>query len=175
MSAVVGILILQIEVEMDGSQSPFVTGWTPSSSTGRIHLDVNESRGSSVTSVKKRGHGSRSWIKIDREGNSYVMELDKSTIMRHCSLPARDLRLLDPLFIYPSTILGREKAIVVSLEQIRCIITADEVVLMNSLDRCVVQYNSELRKRLEIARDQPGDMLLLLLPLNFFLPCRLVD
>ncbi|KAI3817316.1 hypothetical protein L1987_11105 [Smallanthus sonchifolius] len=101
--------------------------------------------------LRKRGHtlGNRSWIKIEQNGNSKVVELDKATVMRHCSLPARDLRLLDPLFIYPSTILGREKAIVVSLEQIRCIITADEVFLMNSLDGSVVQYKSELCKRLQ--------------------------
>ena len=72
------------------------------------------------TGVKKRGHGSRSWIKIDQYGNAKVLELDKATIMKDCSLPSRDLRLLDPLFIYPSAILGREKAIVVNLEQIRC-------------------------------------------------------
>ncbi|KAL5826256.1 hypothetical protein ACOSQ4_018053 [Xanthoceras sorbifolium] len=147
---------------MDGSRSPFLPsvlpGLTSSNNTGRFNLDANESRGSSVSGVKKRGHGNRSWIKIDQDGSSKILELDKATIMRHCSLPARDLRLLDPLFIYPSTILGREKAIVVSLEQIRCIITADEVILMNSLDRCVVQYNSELCKRLETAKYQADDL-----------------
>ncbi|XP_048532257.1 magnesium transporter MRS2-F-like isoform X2 [Triticum urartu] len=40
-------------------------------------------------------------------------------MMRRCELPARDLRLLDPLFVYPSTVLGRERTIVVNLEQIR--------------------------------------------------------
>ncbi|GAV61447.1 CorA domain-containing protein [Cephalotus follicularis] len=122
--------------------------------TGRLNIDGNGIRGSNFLGSKKRGHGSRSWIKIDRNGNSKVVELDKATIMRHCSLPGRDLRLLDPMFIYPSTILGREKAIVVSLEQIRCIITADEVILMNSLDGCVVQYRSELCKRLQTNKDQ---------------------
>ncbi|KAJ6318060.1 hypothetical protein OIU76_013578 [Salix suchowensis] len=77
-----------------------------------------------------------------------------------CTRPKeeRDLRLLDPLFIYPSTILGREKAIVASLEQIRCIITADEVILMNSLDGCVVQYMSEFCKRLQTNREQAEDL-----------------
>lgn len=118
-------------------------------STSRPHLDVHR---------KKRGQGSRSWIKIDQNGNTTILHLDKATIMRNCSLPARDLRLLDPMFIYPSTILGREKAIVVSLEQIRCIITAEEVILMNSLDGCVVQYKSELCKRLKTNRDQEDDL-----------------
>lgn len=128
-----------------------------STSGGRFYFDVHSNRAIGLSGLKKRGHGSRSWIKIDQDGSSKILELDKSSIMRHCSLPARDLRLLDPLFIYPSTILGREKAIVVSLEQIRCIITADEVILMNSLDGCVVQYESELCKRLRMNKDQNGE------------------
>ncbi|KAG9455885.1 hypothetical protein H6P81_000393 [Aristolochia fimbriata] len=98
--------------------------------------------------LKKRGQGLRSWIRVDSSGDSQIIEVDKFTIMRRCDLPARDLRLLDPLFVYPSTILGREKAIVVNLEQIRCIITADEVLLLNSLDNYVLQYVVELQRRL---------------------------
>ncbi|KAF6162480.1 hypothetical protein GIB67_026318 [Kingdonia uniflora] len=101
--------------------------------------------------LKKRGQGLRSWIRVDSSGTSQIMEVDKFTMMRRCDLPARDLRLLDPLFVYPSTILGREKAIVVNLEQIRCIITADEVFLLNSLDGYVLQYVIELQRRLNSA------------------------
>ncbi|CAI0437789.1 unnamed protein product [Linum tenue] len=101
--------------------------------------------------LKKRGQGLRSWIRVDSSGNSQIIEVDKFTMMRRCDLPARDLRLLDPLFVYPSTILGREKAIVVNLEQIRCIITADEVLLLNSLDNYVLQYVVELQRRLTTA------------------------
>ncbi|KAJ9693356.1 hypothetical protein PVL29_012213 [Vitis rotundifolia] len=101
-----------------------------------------------VLGLKKRGQGVRSWIRVDASGNSQIIEVDKFTVMRRCDLPARDLRLLDPLFVYPSTILGREKAIVVNLEQIRCIITADEVLLLNSLDSYVLQYVVELQRRL---------------------------
>lgn len=101
-----------------------------------------------VLGLKKRGQGLRSWIRVDTSGDSQVIEVDKFTMMRRCDLPARDLRLLDPLFVYPSTILGREKAIVVNLEQIRCIITADEVLLLNSLDSYVLQYVVELQRRL---------------------------
>ncbi|KAL2899989.1 Magnesium transporter MRS2-1 [Bienertia sinuspersici] len=104
-----------------------------------------------VLGLKKRGQSIRSWIRVDTSGNSGVIEVDKFTMMRRCDLPARDLRLLDPLFVYPSTILGREKAIVVNLEQIRCIITADEVLLLNSLDSYVLQYVVELQRRLRTA------------------------
>ncbi|KAL2226276.1 UNVERIFIED_CONTAM: Magnesium transporter MRS2-5 [Sesamum indicum] len=131
--------------------------------SARYYSDLHggqNTRGSGFPGLKKRGHnlGSRSWILIDSKGNSKVVELDKFTLMRRCSLPSRDLRLLDPLFIYPSTILGREKAIVVSLEQIRCIITADEVILKNSLDGSALQYKSELCKRLETSKDQYDDL-----------------
>ncbi|AAF18497.1 putative magnesium transporter MRS2 [Arabidopsis thaliana] len=105
--------------------------------------------GVDVLGLKKRGQGLRSWIRVDTSGNTQVMEVDKFTMMRRCDLPARDLRLLDPLFVYPSTILGREKAIVVNLEQIRCIITADEVLLLNSLDNYVLRYVVELQQRLK--------------------------
>ncbi|XP_021731228.1 magnesium transporter MRS2-1-like [Chenopodium quinoa] len=108
-------------------------------------------QGMDVSGLKKRGQSSRSWIRVDTSGNSGVIEVDKFTMMRRCDLPARDLRLLDPLFVYPSTILGREKAIVVNLEQIRCIITADEVLLLNSLDSYVLQYVVELQRRLRNA------------------------
>ncbi|XP_050237218.1 magnesium transporter MRS2-5 [Mercurialis annua] len=128
--------------------------------TGRPNSEGYSNRGGGLPGLRKRGHGhgSRSWIKIDQNGDSKVLELDKATIMRHCSLPGRDLRLLDPLFIYPSTILGRERAIVVSLEQIRCIITAEEVILMKSLDGSVLQYESEFRKRLQTNKDQADDL-----------------
>ncbi|GMH03591.1 hypothetical protein Nepgr_005430 [Nepenthes gracilis] len=108
-------------------------------------------QGMDVSGLKKRGQSIRSWIRVDTSGNSGVIEVDKFTMMRRCDLPARDLRLLDPLFVYPSTILGREKAIVVNLEHIRCIITADEVLLLNSLDSYVLQYVVELQRRLRTA------------------------
>ncbi|CAA0827326.1 Magnesium transporter MRS2-1 [Striga hermonthica] len=114
------------------------------SASGRLPF-----QGVDVSGLKKRGQGLRSWICVDVTGNSQVIEVDKFSMMRRCDLPARDLRLLDPLFVYPSTILGREKAIVVNLEQIRCIITADEVFLLNSLDSYVLQYVVELQRRLQ--------------------------
>ncbi|XP_075520402.1 magnesium transporter MRS2-1-like isoform X2 [Primulina tabacum] len=119
----------------DSSNRPATSGWL----------------GVDISGLKKRGQGLKSWIRVDANGNSQVIEVDKFAVMRRCDLPARDLRLLDPLFVYPSTILGREKAIVVNLEQIRCIITADEVLLLNSLDSCVLQYVVELQRRLQAA------------------------
>ncbi|CAD6249623.1 unnamed protein product [Miscanthus lutarioriparius] len=105
--------------------------------------------GLDVPNLKKRGGGTRSWIRVEAATASVqTLEIDKATMMRHYKLPAQDLRLLDPVFVYPSTVLGRERAIVVNLEQIRCVITADEVLLLNSLDSYVLQYAAELQRRL---------------------------
>ncbi|MED6174379.1 Magnesium transporter MRS2-1 [Stylosanthes scabra] len=116
-------------------------------------------QGVDVLELKKRGQSLRSWIRVDTAGDSQIIEVDKFTMMRRCDLPARDLRLLDPLFVYPSTILGREKAIVVNLEQIRCIITADEVLLLHSLDSYAWNYVMELQRRLTSSSvGEPGDV-----------------
>ncbi|KAL0847937.1 hypothetical protein Bca101_021184 [Brassica carinata] len=75
-------------------------------------------------------------------------EIDHSSIFSK-SVNEITMELLDPLFMYPSSILGREREIVVSLEKIRCIITAEEDILMNARDASVAQYQSELCKRLQ--------------------------
>ncbi|GJZ33954.1 magnesium transporter MRS2-3-like protein [Tanacetum coccineum] len=62
-------------------------------------------------------------------------------------LPACDLRILDPMLSYPSTMLGREWAIVINWEDIKAIITAYEVLLLNSADPFVVTFVEELQRR----------------------------
>lgn len=65
---------------------------------------------------KKKGAGSRSWILMDSSGEEIILDVDKYAIMHRVQIHARDLRILDPLLSYPSTILGRERAIVLNLE-----------------------------------------------------------
>jgi len=69
-----------------------------------------------MTVVKKKTQSSRSWILIDATGHGSLLDVDKYAIMNRVQIHARDLRILDPLLSYPSTILGREKAIVLNLE-----------------------------------------------------------
>ncbi|KAL8116491.1 hypothetical protein AgCh_022851 [Apium graveolens] len=67
--------------------------------------------------------------------------------MRRTYLPARDLRILDPLLSYPSIVLGRERAIVINLEHVKAIIMAHEVFLLNSKDPSVRPFVEHLQRR----------------------------
>jgi len=68
------------------------------------------------SSLRKQTAVSRSWILLDHHGKATVLDADKHAIMRLVKIHARDLRILDPLLSYPSTILGRDKVIVLNLE-----------------------------------------------------------
>lgn len=84
------------------------------------------------------------WIRVDTSGNSEVTQVDRVTLMRRFDLPASDFLLLNPSSDSPSAILVREKAIVVKLEQIGCIISADEVLLSNARNADVEQCAKKL-------------------------------
>ncbi|KAE8701431.1 Magnesium transporter MRS2-I [Hibiscus syriacus] len=101
-----------------------------------------------VASVKKKTAVTTSWVSIDAKGEVGVFDIDKYAIMRRVQVHARDLRILDPMLSYPSTILGREKAIVLNLEHIKAIITAEEVLLRDPFDDNVIPIVAELKGRL---------------------------
>lgn len=103
---------------------------------------------SQPASLIKKTAVSRSWISVDFNGQSTILDLDKYGIMKRVSIHARDLRILDPLLSYPSAILGREKAIVLNLEHIKAIITTEEVLLRDPLDDNVIPIVEELQRRL---------------------------
>ncbi|KAM3742681.1 hypothetical protein ACB098_07G086100 [Castanea mollissima] len=86
---------------------------------------------------------------MNKKGEAQVVEAGKYAIMRRTGLLARDLRVLDPILSYPSTIMGREKAIVINLEHIKAIITGLEVLLLNSRDPTVMPFIEELQNRIQ--------------------------
>ncbi|CAN0880786.1 Magnesium transporter MRS2-4 [Linum grandiflorum] len=97
---------------------------------------------------KKKAGGARLWMRFDRFGISELVECDKSAILKRVAIPARDLRILGPVFSNSSSILAREKAMVVNLEFIRAIVTADEVLILDPLKQEVIQFVDQLRLQL---------------------------
>ena len=97
---------------------------------------------------RKKGKGVRTWLVLWSSGKEQATEAGKHTIMRRTGLPARDLRILDPLLSYPSTVLGRERAIVINLEHIKAIITGQEVLILNWKDPSVAPFIEELQRRI---------------------------
>ncbi|KAG2593697.1 hypothetical protein PVAP13_5NG012577 [Panicum virgatum] len=102
---------------------------------------------------------SREWMVVPASGSARVEEAGKHAVMARTGLPARDLRVLDPLLSYPSTILGRERAIVVNLERVKAVITAAEVLLPNSKDPAFARFVRDLQTRvLASSSDQAADL-----------------
>ncbi|XP_022136744.1 magnesium transporter MRS2-4 [Momordica charantia] len=104
--------------------------------------------GGAVGKVKKKAGGARLWMRLDRWGQSELVEWDKSAIIRRAAIPARDLRILGPVFSHSSNILAREKAMVVNLEFIKALVTAEEVLLLDPLRQEVIPFVDQLRKLL---------------------------
>jgi len=77
-----------------------------------------------------------------------LLECDKQTIMKRVSIPKRDLGILGPIFSHSSNILAREKAMVVNLEFIKAIVTAEEVFVLDPLDQTVLTFVDQLRQQL---------------------------
>ncbi|KAB2043550.1 hypothetical protein ERO13_D01G022300v2 [Gossypium hirsutum] len=104
-----------------------------------------------LVTVKKKAQPSRSWAVLDSNGETTLLDVDKYAIMHRVNIHARDLRILDPLLSYPSTILGRDGAIVLNLEQhIKAIITAEEVLLRDPSGEYVVPVVQELQRHLPV-------------------------
>ncbi|GMJ06851.1 magnesium transporter 6 [Hibiscus trionum] len=97
---------------------------------------------------KKKAAGARLWMRFDTGGVSELVEYDKSAIIKRASIPARDLRILGPVFSHSSTILAREKAMVVNLEFIKAIVTAEEILILDPLQQEVLQFVDQLRLQL---------------------------
>ncbi|XP_010241254.1 PREDICTED: magnesium transporter MRS2-4-like isoform X2 [Nelumbo nucifera] len=97
---------------------------------------------------KKKTGGARLWMRFDCFGQSELIECDKNAIIKRVSIPARDLRILGPVFSHSSNILAREKAMVVNLEFIKAIVTAEEVLVLDPLSQEVLPFVDQLRQQL---------------------------
>lgn len=121
---------------------------TPLKTVAYAMEDDKDKGDRNLLGLRKKGISVRTWLTISIDGGVQMVEAGKHAIMRRAGLPGRDLRILDPMLSYPSTILGRERAIVLNLEHIKAIITAQEVLLLNSKDPAVAPFVADLQQRL---------------------------
>lgn len=100
----------------------------------------------------------RKWVKVDQDGSSSIIQAEKNELTHKLGVQLRDLRVLDPLLAasYPSAILARDRALVVNLEHIKCIIATDHVLVTNAEDDTVLAFVEELQRRCASAPDTDG-------------------
>ncbi|KAG6540946.1 hypothetical protein Mapa_017667 [Marchantia paleacea] len=108
-----------------------------------------------VVLVKKKKPGSRMWLRFDSSGVTELLELDRNAIMQRASIPARDLRILGPVFSQSSHILARERAMVVNLEFIKAIVTAEELFLLEAHNPAVLPFVDQLKEHFPVRTDPP--------------------
>lgn len=99
---------------------------------------------------RKGAAATRKWLVVQAAaaGEPRVAELGKHRIMEMTGLPTRDLRVLDPDLDSPSTILGRERAVIVNLEHVKIIVTAAEALVLDSSNPLLVPFLKSLHTRL---------------------------
>ena len=101
-------------------------------------------------SAKPRPLGPKAWLKMDEEGACTAVSIEKHRLASMLRVPMRDLRMLEPNFSnsYSAAILCRERCIVLHREQVRLLITAEEVYLQDGRNSSVTKYLPELQRRL---------------------------
>ncbi|KAF7031788.1 hypothetical protein CFC21_043061 [Triticum aestivum] len=103
-----------------------------------------------VSRRKAAAAASQEWLVVPAAGERRAGEFGRHRIMEMTGLPARDLRMLDPLLAYPSTILGRDRTIVINLEHVKAIVTAAEVLVRDPSNPRLRPFLQELHARLAL-------------------------
>nr|GMD75825.1 magnesium transporter MRS2-I-like [Ipomoea batatas] len=117
-------------------------------SGGDDGYEVAVGGGGAAALLKKKGAvGWWRWVRMEATGEENVVDVDKYEILQRVKIHAHDLRILDPLLSYPSTILARQRAILLNLE----------LFLRDPLDETVAPVVEELRRRLKPVNCNHGD------------------
>jgi magnesium transporter len=101
--------------------SPDSLAPTPSESTHTNGKHQPKPSGGGKKQVRKATVNVRNWLRLDQHGETSMIQADKWKLTHKLGVQGRDLRIMDPSLAtsYPSAILCREKALVVSLEHIK--------------------------------------------------------
>jgi len=115
-----------------------------------VNVDVVEPVKQTTTTTTNTGRAKVGWVRVNTHGAVNKLSLEKTKIASLLRVPLRDLRVLEPTTAdsYSAAVLCRERAIVVNLEQIKVLITSDEVIMTDSQTSTVTHFLPELRNRL---------------------------
>ncbi|KAF7850223.1 hypothetical protein BT93_L5732 [Corymbia citriodora subsp. variegata] len=125
------------------------SGHFPMNPKGDLEPNLPQTLAAHLTGhrLQKKGSGIKTWLVVDSMGQAQHVNVGKHLIRQQTGLSARDLRILDPSLSYPSTVTGRERAVVIKLEHIKGVITAKDVWLLNSKDPAVAPFVEEFKRR----------------------------
>jgi len=94
---------------------------------------------------------SRAWLRVGAEGGVSTVIMDKHALASRYAVPLRDLRVLDATHSGSSlgaALLCRKRAVVLSLEHVRLLLTHAEVLVPPSALASTVGFVAELSRRL---------------------------
>ncbi|RWR83615.1 magnesium transporter MRS2-3-like protein [Cinnamomum micranthum f. kanehirae] len=97
--------------------------------------------------LRKKAIGVRPWLLIDASGQARWWKQGSTLSCVRTGLPAAICASSRPSPLLPLHRPRRERAIVINLEHIKAIITAQEVLLLNSKDPSVIPFIDELQRR----------------------------
>eukprot|EP00242_Pyramimonas_sp_CCMP2087_P018371 CAMPEP_0198202740 /NCGR_PEP_ID=MMETSP1445-20131203/5950_1 /TAXON_ID=36898 /ORGANISM="Pyramimonas sp., Strain CCMP2087" /LENGTH=511 /DNA_ID=CAMNT_0043873813 /DNA_START=314 /DNA_END=1849 /DNA_ORIENTATION=- len=121
----------------------------PSHANRNGHLDVAFSHPSITLQPRKAGASvlTRTWLKFETDGDMRVYLARKQHIIRDTGVNARDLRILEAA-LAPASILVRDRALVVNVENIKLILTCDNTYILVKTDDTAT-YTEPLRSFVE--------------------------
>ncbi|KAG2484057.1 hypothetical protein HYH03_017146 [Edaphochlamys debaryana] len=96
--------------------------------------------------------GVRTWLKVLPSGEASIVQLDRGQLGVRYGVQLRDFRVLDPVLgaTYPACLLCREGALIVNLDHIKVIITAEFALVNNSESDRTRPFVEELKRRLRL-------------------------
>ena len=120
----------QLDPQHVDATSPLVTAnTTPDSVAPCVAMDgppangkqQGKTSGGGKKGARKSQVNMRNWLRLDQHGETSMIQADKWKLTHKLGVQGRDLRIMDPSLAtsYPSAILCRDKALVVSLEHIK--------------------------------------------------------
>lgn len=132
-----------------------------------LHANTHHDRGNNPNNSGNEGKGNttitqtldRMWTVLDEHGRAKNLKASKAHVAAAFGVPLRDLHYLDPLrpTLTPANIFIRPKCLIVNLEHMKFIVTAEIALFLNAESLEVKRFVKFLRKYLkevEIAQTQ---------------------